>query len=379
MKYVLLILLFNLLVSQSEYETLINEIVTEEYCNYIIGNLTSLIEKGYIYNDYHKDPNQPDGLPNYFTKVDLVDELNNIEKKNRTFFEFYIEIEKILEKTGDAHFSIYAIKTPNSFRINDYYYCIPFKYEIKENEEVKAQIVLKYIEACNEGYDEEVIKKIKNFDNKVISQINGKNPFKYIGEIGEKGFVFHSPQARYILMLNLIYQLPISVFPFKMDELHLSIKFDDMDDLFDINYQLMHKSKIGGDFQEFLFNANFGYLENNLVSSNNKVKKEKNPEIFLTENEKFWDIMNSEESIKCKIDKDNEMNVLFISTYMPLDIDDYDKTMDECFNSFYSNNYKLVIIDSHNFGGFNELCIPLAQYVFPKVSKPDISAKKYMN
>ena len=50
-----------------------------------------------------------------------------------------------------------------------------------------------------------------------------------------------------------INQLPINLFPFKKEELDLSIKFEGIDELFKIEYQLKHKDDIGGDFKEFFF------------------------------------------------------------------------------------------------------------------------------
>ena len=70
------------------------------------------------------------------------------------------------------------------------------------------------------------------------------------------------------------------------------------------------------------------------------------------------------------------MNVILLTGFFPLDMEDFDSKMDECFTQFYSNDYKLVIIYSQNFGGRAESCVPFAQYVFPKITKPFITSKK---
>ena len=57
MKPFLIVLLFYYIISKDEYENLLDENTTEEYCNSIIDNLINLIKEGYIYNDYHKNPN----------------------------------------------------------------------------------------------------------------------------------------------------------------------------------------------------------------------------------------------------------------------------------------------------------------------------------
>ena len=125
-------------------------------------------------------------------------------------------------------------------------------------------------------------------------------------------------------------------------------------------------------------------MEGDLASSyreenNSKAKSETKKEMFLEKTENFWDFMNADESIKCKVDEDNELNIIYMTSYMPFDIDDFDNIMDKCFDAFYSNDFKLVIIDKQNLGGYIELCVPFSQYVFPKVSKPDVSAKKSTN
>ena len=40
------------LILGDEYDELIKETVTEEYCNNVISNITKLIEEGYIFSDF---------------------------------------------------------------------------------------------------------------------------------------------------------------------------------------------------------------------------------------------------------------------------------------------------------------------------------------
>ena len=87
MKNILLILLLGIIVGQNQNFDLFNQSVSEEYCNNVIGNMTALLEEGYIYLDFVKAPKQPEGKEDYIPKVDLVEELKDINKTNRTFFE----------------------------------------------------------------------------------------------------------------------------------------------------------------------------------------------------------------------------------------------------------------------------------------------------
>ena len=48
MKILLLALLISLISCQDDFEQIISEQVSEEYCNNVIGNLTALIKEGYV-------------------------------------------------------------------------------------------------------------------------------------------------------------------------------------------------------------------------------------------------------------------------------------------------------------------------------------------
>jgi hypothetical protein len=50
--------------------------------------------------------------------------------------------------------------------------------------------------------------------------------------------------------------------------------------------------------------------------------------------------------------------------------------MYDCFSKFYSNDYKIVIIEDQNGGGYSELCIPFTQYVRPNILKPNIGSMR---
>ena len=382
------IILLTLIIKAEDdpYTKLVNEKVSDEYCSYVIGNITKLIEDGYIYYDFFKEPTQPEGFTDYIEKIDFVEALKNISTINRTYFEFYRDIQDILEKSNDNHLDIYGFITPKSFRLNEYYYCIPFKYEIKENTEETniPEVYIKYTNECNKGYNSDIINKIKDLQKNKIIRINDMSPFEYFENMGNKGFVLHSYQARYVFIMSIINQMPITLIPFTKEELKLSIQFDGLEDLFILDYHLKHQDEIGGDFKPFFFNQAFGPVEE-IPSYDDNKKEKKNikkgnfsieKKYIQQENKSIWNYTTSDGIFKCKIDDKNKMNVLFLSSFFAADLENYDSIMDKCFSEIYSNDYKLVIIYSHNFGGRAESCVPFAQYVYPKITKPYITAKK---
>ena len=212
MKLLLLMAVIFLIKGKDDYEQLINEKVTEQYCNDVISNLTSLIDKVYIYTDFIKAPKQPVGYENYIPKVDLIKELNSINTKDRTFYDFYRDTQNILGKARDGHLYLSAYETPNYFDLYNYYFCIPFKYKINEifNSENKVEdtfLTIESITKCQKGYSNETINKIKDLNGKKIIKINNISPYEYLEEMGKKYYILHSPQARYITISSYIHIL----------------------------------------------------------------------------------------------------------------------------------------------------------------------------
>jgi hypothetical protein len=82
----------------------------------------------------------------------------------------------------------------------------------------------------------------------------------------------------------------------------------------------------------------------------------------------MWELKSKDDNIKCRVDEENELNVLYQSSFSPDDFNDYENIMYQCFSKFYSNNYKIVVIESLNDGGNTELCIPFTQYMRPKIT-----------
>jgi hypothetical protein len=160
-----------------EYEKLINEKVSEQYCNDVITNLVTAIDELYIYSDFIKAPRQPEGYDNYIPKVDLVKELNAINKKDRYFYDFYRDIKGILGKTRDGHFSFDINLMSKFVDLEFYYFCIPFKYKVEEifNEEnilIDTYLTIESIFSCRSGYSNETLEKIDELEGKEIIKIN---------------------------------------------------------------------------------------------------------------------------------------------------------------------------------------------------------------
>ena len=88
--------------------------------------------------------------------------------------------------------------------------------------------------------------------------------------------------------------------------------------------------------------------------------------------------MDEEELIKCKVDDENKYNVIYQNSFSPsLEyFEEYEMVMEECLEKFYSNDYKIIIIEDRNGGGYVDLCEPFTEYLRPKINKGDFNAIK---
>ena len=66
--------------------------------------MTSILNEGYVYLDFLKAPKQPKGYDDYIPKVDLISELNAINKKDRYFRILYNKVKIHLYGTTTSLF-----------------------------------------------------------------------------------------------------------------------------------------------------------------------------------------------------------------------------------------------------------------------------------
>ena len=386
MKSFILIFLIILIKPQNNYEDLINEKVSEEFCNQVITNLTTVLNETYVYLDFIKAPKQPQGYDNYIPKVDLINELNNINKKERTFLDFYRDIINILDKTRDGgHLYFGAMVTPNGNDIANFYYCIPFNYFIKEIFDDNGKVNDTYLSIqpsyeCEEGYSDEILLKIEELENIKIISINNLTPFDYFEKMSLKFRPLHSPQARFIDMFMSINYLFMDFYPFKKEELNISIVFEGNEKL-ELEYQASYYETEDEEYKQFFKSEKQKMYKNKIpieeIELKYKVKKGlifKNPLREVT-----WGLSSKNDNLKCAVDQINKYNVIYQNSFSPEDISDYQQKMYQCFSVFYSNDYKIIVIEDRNGGGVVKLCTPFTNYLHPKIEKRRYSAMKISN
>lgn len=240
-----------------------------------------------------------------------------------------------------------------------------------------------YPNYCQNHYSKEILTKIKELEGKRILSINNLDPLIYLEEIGKNGISPHSPQCKFISALDNTKEHSLYLYPHKKEDLLISMKFEG-DKLLETEYAFEQYKFSSNEFKEF-------FLEEQMKSFKNRNPIPKYEEIEkkfkikkglinkLTDEKDIWDLKSEDETIKCRVDLENNFNVLYQSSFSPKNFNNYENIMYECLSKFYSNDFKIIIIESRNGGGYTELCGPLTQYIQPKIYTPLIFSMKSTN
>ena len=387
MEIIILIFSIGLILGKDDYEELINEQVTEQYCNDVISNYTKLLNETYIYEDILKAPIQPKKNESYYiNKLDLLNELENISKTNRTFYDFIRDIYTIIRKTKDGHLRFYARTSPNNKSLSHYSFILPFNFEVKNNFDENGNVNDTYLTIKGSNlssyYQNYSSLLISDYLGKKIISINDNDPFKFIEEspINTKFLNCHSLQSNYIVSLDEMTTLNLLRYPFKKEELPF-IKFKFEEGELNVNYEFI-KFNNNNKLHQFYLEKIKNNINNNMpLPSFKEVEREFQHKKKLNYNKEGsikidWDYSNIDGNIKCKIDKENKINVFYQNSFNPDNFGDYENTMFKCLSEVYSNKYEIIVIEDRNVGGDFALCFPFTQYLRPKILKTLLSTQK---
>ena len=371
----------------SKFDYLLDEEIEESKCKDIIKNIKDLLDI-YVFSDIAKNPPKINGENYHHEKIDLKKELGNIVTSDRKFYEFYQDIIRILGVVKDLHFSIFAFQTPNKNRI---YQCpvLPFNFIIKEYNKDFRIFIEKNNYYKDINIDDNIRKFIDRHLNIPLKTINNIDPFDYIQNWSKYNSV-KNPHAQFTNIIKTISGFYLTIYPLNFSEISLNdYEFED-NQLLRIPYLIkdsLYKNNI--EFQNYF---------SNIIKSN-----EKNVDVPLIDkiDEKFlifkglkkelkselqanikWDqdITYIEgkapnlKFIKCKIDKDKKVNVIYQNSFLFEFLYNSMGNMLKCVKSFYSNNYPIIIIESKNGGGYAVL-----SSIFLQILQPNIENKFYLS
>ena len=349
-----------------------DEEMSEENCTKIINNLKDILEI-YVYTDIAKNPPDIENYPNYHHKpIDLKAELDKVSKTNRKFYEFYQEIEKILTSTRDLHFNIYAHQTPKGIKFGQYFFALPFDFEIRKDKNDKYRIFIKKNRYFNYA-DISSQELINSHLDIPLKAINGIEPFEYIQNWSQYRQT-KNPHAQFSSIIGTISSFFLHHYPVDYYELLNEYEFDDNNSfkMFYLNnFDLVNdnEKEFNNYFLKVFQNKKspFDMPHYDIVRDNYLISKGlKQRKILLKEEKIKWDVYyenvddGSMKYLKCRFDEKNKVNVLVQNSFNLNIKNAYSKVL-ECFEIFYSNEYPIIIIENSNPGGYFELSVFMHQ------------------
>ena len=313
--------------------------IEESKCKKVIDTLKYMVKEVFVYNDIIKNPPNKD----YYGSVNLTEELNKIETRERKYYDFYRDIKRIAAKLKDMHFIFSATKClENKVCIDKLSMCLPISLVVKGNSSENAKVYIQKNEDCLEYYDNTTIDFINNNLNNSLKTINGSNVFDFIQNFGAQFANVKNAHGRFSYFLENIPKFQVTMFPFTKKELsNIIFVFNDNKNITldyhllynDINLQASKQSKE-------LYNKDISEQKNS-NSISNKLKNESKIE---------WKYSTKIPSgFQCLIDDKNKVNVFKQESFQLMD--DLEEVVNNCTEEFYNNNYSIVGIESRNMGG----------------------------
>ena len=367
-----------------------NKKLTEEDYDTIKKSLSKIFNDTYIYNTISKNPPQPDFDENFYNKVDIQKELNDIKTEDKTLYSFYQDITKVTSRLKDGH--LYTCFNELQDVLKNFAFLMPIKFKI-DTYDGKPRIFGK--NNINTEYQEyftnyeDTFKTIEENEDIPIKTINGKDPFDYIAEFGKNYIDFKNPHANFPFKFKYLkISHTLNVFPLTLEELtDFTVVYENektftTDFLIDSHINLMpmpDENKLNNILKDQKQNPSitFSLLElkntvNNFPELNDIIVN------FTTNNTIDWD-EEAYDDLACKVDKTNQLNVIYTSIFMynssvnPISyVTYYFGVIQYCMMAFGENEYPIVLIDDVDIGGIEPLTQTLLELMSPLSSSVKI-------
>ena len=313
----------------------------------IINDLTKILER-YVFLDIIKNPPQPPNKENYYNQVNLIEEIKLVKTGKRSFYEFYRDIRIIIDKCQDGHLRFYINENFEDFSFLRNSLLISPVFLYIEDKNVYS--------LANNNYPLD----ISIIEDKPIKSINGLSPFEYIQKFNDKFLQYKSPQAQFVVNLKEINN-PISL-------IHLPLDYSNLSNI-TIIYD--NNSKINYDYRvEYKSN-----LALKLIYISYKIEQFFYDILDIYDFD--WDITLDDGKLKCYVDDENKVNVIYQETFHVSDLEEGLNFFDECFSYFDNNIYPIIIIESFNGGGYGDLADYFISYINLNKSSTIYSSYRY--
>ena len=346
-------------------ELLDKDVKTNDILN-VKANLLNYLDL-YVYLDIAKNPPIIQGFPNYHhRKVDLKEEIKNVNINNRKFYEFYQEIEKILTATRDLHFSITCFQYNNVFFDQQAY--LPFNFIIDDYNGEKRVFIQK--NQYFNDFDSNIQNDINSHLDIPIKKINNIDPFDYIQNWSQFSSA-KNPHAQFTDIIETISQFFLYSYPvFYWNLTENDYEFED-NYILRLSYKI-DKPDLNNKYQEF--NQYFiDYIGKSLPTLKRPSIKEieenfliykgiKEPKKVIKENIIDWDFeyFQNDDYFKCRSDDEYKVNV-FVQNSFDFDFEPASERIFDCAKLFHTNNYPIIIIETKNGGGIPKIAFLMIQ------------------
>ena len=214
----------------SDIDPLLDEELTEIYCNKVIKNFQDLFEI-YVYSDIAKNP------PNdVHEKININERLSKISTKNRYFYEFYQDIETIIGAVKDGHLNIVAEKTPKGIPLVQYFAHLPFNFKIKQFGD-DYRIFIEKNKNFIKKFDKNVQTFVENHKDIPLKYINDMDPFHYIQNWSQFRGV-KSMHAQFTLRISEISNFKLREHPLNYTDMSLNEYEFENDEILRVGYYI---------------------------------------------------------------------------------------------------------------------------------------------
>ena len=333
--------------------------ISDQNCSIVIESLKNLFRDGYIYTDIKKNPPNKD----YFGASDIIEELGNISTINRTYYDLFRDMKRVLGKLRDNHIKFLATKSPNDYNLQKMEMCLPFSFYIKGENRTDAKIYIKKYDPCFDFFDKTTKDFVNEHEGKnFLKEINGTDPFDYIQNITLEFDSYYNIHSAFTHNIDIAHKITISSNPLSQEQLsNISFIFDDGANI-TLDYYLYYHpdnndNKEFNDFYKQEIQKNYKTFDDlSILDIENKYYKIKN-NLKNKDNSINWKYSTKDGNIKCRVDTDKELNVFVQNSfyYIGENYTEAIKVIENCTEMFYTNDYKIVGIESHNRGGVVKL------------------------
>ena len=373
-----------------------------------LDEIIKRISKGFeeVYAFYTLSNNPPKtGYPDItHNKVNITEELYKIDTNNRNFYNFYQDFLKVFSKVKDGHTTI-IFSEINTFtkKIDEYgaliYFPVLFNIKNDSNGNPRMYCIPNKKEPLNKLFRNnvktfEIINRSKEVP---IKAIKGRNPFDFIEELLSQFMALKNPHGTFTLCFNLLNRIDLGLIPlYRENFTDFKVEYDN-GEKFETDLLIMlkeniffnnHNYTVIPSIKNYFLNPNivdkmmneftfvpeikeypydrikidkYGKFKFNLDPHINSIK---DPSLTLKE----WNFMTKDNKLKCREDKDNQVNVYVVRSFLPKSYDDFVEVVEKCSELFDKNNFKTIVIHSNNGGGAVMLSEFLLEMVSPYTS-----------